>query len=71
METQRIQTRIQEDFSQVLAILFVSQMAVFEKLLFQQNSLHINALIRKQGIAQGWGQRTKKLMASKRRIACK
>ena len=43
METQGIQTRIPEDFSQVLAILLVLQMNVFEKVLFEQHCVHNNA----------------------------
>ena len=60
METQGIQTRIPEDFSQVLAILLVLQMNVFEKVLFEQHCVHNNAWIKKHGITQRWGQRTKK-----------
>jgi len=44
METPRIQTRIQEDFSQVLAILLLSQMVVFEKVFLEQNFLPATTL---------------------------
>ena len=60
METQGIQTRIPEDFAQVLATLLVLQLDVFEKVLFEQHFVHNNAWITKHGITQRWGQRTKK-----------